>query len=173
MKLRSCELETDDEAFLGLNGAPLVKMPVPEVASLLTCGDSADNRAVLLSVLVGVTGVDDEVEDADLTAADRAESGEVKPARPGMEAAMAAAAAAAAAALIEDDPFVFPDPVEEERPFPPDDPSRLLLRELVMIRAALLGVLSLGNETPLSMEDCRRCKWLGDEMGVLMSAEDA
>ena len=48
VKLRSCELETDDEAFLGLNGAPLVKMPVPEVASLLTCGDSADNRAVLL-----------------------------------------------------------------------------------------------------------------------------
>ena len=82
--------------------------------------------------------MDDEVEDADLTAADRAESGEVKPARPGMEAAMAAAAAAAAAALIEDDPFVFPGPVEEERPFPPDDPSRLLLRELVMIRAALV-----------------------------------
>ena len=80
--------------------------------------------------------MDDEVEDADLTAADRAESGEVKPARPGMEAAMAAAAAAAAAALI--DPFVFPGPVEEERPFPPDDPSRLLLRELVMIRAALV-----------------------------------
>ena len=82
--------------------------------------------------------MDDEVEDADLTAADRAESGEVKPARPGMEAAMAAAAAAAAAALIEEDPFVFPGPVEEERPFPPDDPSRLLLRELVMIRAALV-----------------------------------
>ena len=37
----------------------------------------------------------------------------------------------------------------------------------------LLGVLSLGNETPLSMDDCSRCKWLGDEMGVLMSAEDA